>query len=106
MTELAFHRLAAAELRSVHAWYAARDNALAARFLEVVDQAITRIRTDPDSHAIDRKHFRRVRVRRFPYVLIFEHQIPGRVLVVAVAHTSRRSAGLLASSNIGPHDAR
>ena len=90
MIELSFQRLAAGELRAAHAWYAARDPAVAARFLHNVDQSAGRIVADPDSHPIDRKHFRWVRVRRFPYVLIFEHQEPGRVLVVAVAHTSRR----------------
>ena len=81
MIELSFQRLAAGELRAAHAWYAARDPAVAARFLHNVDQSAGRIVADPDSHPIDRKHFRWVRVRRFPYVLIFEHQEPGRVLV-------------------------
>jgi hypothetical protein len=44
---------------------------------------------DPDSHAIDRKHDHRIRVQRFPFALIYEHEPPGRVLIVAIAHTRR-----------------
>jgi hypothetical protein len=34
--------------------------------------------------------YRWVHVSRFPYVLIFRSQPPGVILMVAVAHTSRR----------------
>src|SRR6185503_18337739 len=90
MNELAFHRLAAAELRSAYAWYSARDEDTATRFRQSIDQAINRILADPESHPIDRKHFRWVRVRRFPYLLIFEHEVESRVLIVAVSHCKRR----------------
>ena len=90
MISVHFHRLAAKELQLARAWYAARDSAVAVRFLQTIDQAVSRILADPDSHPIDRKYFRRIRVRQFPYVLIFEHLDPERVLIVAVAHTSRR----------------
>ena len=89
MMELAFHRLAAVELRVAYGWYAARDEAVAGRFLQSIDQAIARVLADPESHPIDRKHFRCVRVRRFPYALVFEYQ-QSRVLIVAVAHAKRR----------------
>ena len=90
MTELAFHRLAAIEMRTAYGWYAARNAAVASRFLQNIDQAIARVINHPDSHPIDRKHFRWVRVRRFPYSLIFEHLQSGRILIVAIAHANRR----------------
>lgn len=90
MTTVRFHRLAAEELRRAHAWYAARDSGVSIQFQEAVDDAITRIRDDPKAQPVALKHFRWVRVRRFPYRLIFEQADADRILIIAVAHTSRR----------------
>jgi plasmid stabilization system protein ParE len=91
MTTLNFHRLAAEELRKAHAWYAARNSGVADRFQQAVDDAVTRICGDPEAQPVAFKHFQWVRVRRFPYRLIFEQADEGRVLILAVAHTSRHS---------------
>ncbi|HEX6984686.1 MAG TPA: type II toxin-antitoxin system RelE/ParE family toxin [Planctomycetaceae bacterium] len=85
-----FHRLAATELRSAVAWYRERDAALADRFLTGVNAAVERIEHDPDSLPIERRHFRRCRVQRFPYRLIFERHDDGTILIVALAHNRRR----------------
>lgn len=85
-----FHRLASQELRAAHVWYGQRDADAAARFLTSVDGALARIEADPDSHPIERRHFRWVRVRRFPYRLIFERHEEGIILVIALAHARRR----------------
>ncbi len=90
MIAVSFHRLAAEELRKAHKWYASRDPGVATRFQEAVDHAVTRICNDPDAQPVILKHFRGVRVRRFPYRLIFEQADAHRVLIIAVAHTSRR----------------
>ena len=91
MITVSFHRLAAEELRTAHAWYAARDSDVADRFQQTVDDAIGRICEDPGAQPVSFKHFRWVRVRRFPYRLIFEHADEDRILILAVTHTSRRS---------------
>ncbi len=91
MITVSFHRLAAEELRKAHAWYATRDSGVADRFQKAVDDAVTRICQDPDAQPALLKHFRWVRVRRFPYRLIFERADEDRILILAVAHTSRRS---------------
>ncbi|MGC1275578.1 MAG: type II toxin-antitoxin system RelE/ParE family toxin [Planctomycetaceae bacterium] len=85
-----FHRLAARELRTAHAWYRERDVDTAARFLVGVRAAVERIEQDPDSLPFERRHYRRIRVRRFPYRLIFERDRPDSILVIAVAHARRR----------------
>jgi toxin ParE1/3/4 len=90
MTELVFHRLAEAELRRAHRWYFSRDRAIADRFLESIDDAISRILADPESHPVERENSRLVRVRRFPYVLIFERDPSGPLVIIAVPHLKRR----------------
>jgi plasmid stabilization system protein ParE len=91
MIEISFHRLAAKEFREAFDWYASRDHAVADRFKDRVADAAERIRDAPDSHPVGLKHYRWVRVRRFPFRLIYEHLDAERVLIVAVAHSSRRS---------------
>ncbi|MSR58224.1 MAG: type II toxin-antitoxin system RelE/ParE family toxin [Planctomycetaceae bacterium] len=90
MIRVRFHRLAARELRAAHGWYQRRDRAAAARFLIAVDSATARIRIDPDSLPFERRHCRSIRVQRYPYRLVFERLEPGFILIIAVAHTSRR----------------
>ncbi len=84
------HRLASRELRAAYAWYGRHDAVVAAKFLTAVDGAIIRIEADPESHPIESGHFRWVRVRRFPYRLIFERHERDMILVIALAHAYRR----------------
>lgn len=90
MIVVRFHRLATREMRAAHAWYFQRDPQVAGRFLIAVDVALARVAKDPDSLAVERGSYRSIMVPRFPYRLIFEHLQSELVLVIAVAHTSRR----------------
>ncbi|MBI5760729.1 MAG: type II toxin-antitoxin system RelE/ParE family toxin [Planctomycetales bacterium] len=92
MAQVIFHRIAVQEHRSAQAWYRERSADAAGRFREAVDRAVARIESDPESHPVTSlsRRFRWVRVRRFPYILVFRSQSPQSVMVVAVAHTSRR----------------
>ena len=89
-TQIVFHRLAAREYRSARDWYAARSVEVTERFRTAVDRAVERIATERDALAKLGTVYRWVRVRQFPYVLIFREQSPDVIMVVAVAHTSRR----------------
>jgi mRNA-degrading endonuclease RelE of RelBE toxin-antitoxin system len=87
-----FHRLASRELRSALAWYRDRDLDIAIRFQAAVETAIERIKFDPDSHPLERSRFRWVRVRRFPYRVIFERIDSDTIQVIALVHARRREA--------------
>ncbi len=88
--EVIFHRLAAREYRTARDWYRQRSVEAAERFCIAVDRAVSRIFSDVDSLPKLTGAYRYVRVNRFPYVLIFRQTAPNAVMVVAVAHTSRR----------------
>lgn len=88
--EVIFHRLAAREYRLAREWYAERSPDVAGRFQTAVDRAVERIVTARDSLPPLGENYRRVRVSRFPYVLVFRELTAEAVMVVAVAHTSRR----------------
>lgn len=90
MIGVRFHRLAAKEMRAAYSWYAARNADAANRFLIAVERAILRIQKDPDSFPIEIQAIRWIRVSRFSYRLVFERIDAAEVMIIAVAHTSRR----------------
>jgi plasmid stabilization system protein ParE len=85
-----FHRLARKEYDNARLWYAERSENAAARFKKAVDDAITRISQHPNAWPRYSGVDRWVRVRRFPYIVVFREREPNLMVVVAVAHTSRR----------------
>lgn len=82
------------ELREAILYYEDRQDGLGSEFFGRVTEMIAAIRVDPERFPLYEgkrmaRKFRRVRVRRFPYLLVFEVRTD-KVLVVAVAHTRRR----------------
>ena len=92
MDAVRFHRLAAQEFRFARTWYRQRDSSVAARFRDAVDSATNRIAADADSHPALSDDIRWVRVRRFPYILVFVRESPDSLLVLARAKMSRLTA--------------
>jgi mRNA-degrading endonuclease RelE of RelBE toxin-antitoxin system len=89
MTSVRFHQLAADELKEIYQWYDEQNKDISSSLSEAIGDAKNRISQDPLSHEIEIKHFRWVKVRRFPYRLIYEILDDERTLILAVAHTSR-----------------
>ena len=87
---LVFHRLAVEEARNAEDWYSARSLRAAARLRAAVNAAAERIVADPESHALVVGQFRQVPVKGFPFALIYRCLSATDIVVVAVAHTSRR----------------
>jgi plasmid stabilization system protein ParE len=85
-----FHRLAAREYRSARNWYRERSVEVSERFCLAVDRAVSRIVAGAESLPTLTGAYRYVRISRFPYVLIFRPVERDAIMVVAVAHTSRR----------------
>ncbi|MCD4726362.1 MAG: type II toxin-antitoxin system RelE/ParE family toxin [Pirellulales bacterium] len=85
-----FHRLAAREFRSAKDWYRQRSVEVAERFAAAVDRTVSRIVADADALPVLKGTYRYARVARFPYVLVVRRVDDDVVMVVAVAHTSRR----------------
>jgi toxin ParE1/3/4 len=90
MTEVYFQRQAAREYRAARSWYAARSSRAAERFRLAVAAAVDRIAASGETLPVLEGAYHWVRVKRFPYLLIFRRGISGEYRVVAVAHTSRR----------------
>ena len=85
-----FHRLALKEYDDACKWYAERSDIAEQRFEPVVDAAVSRISDSPESLAQFPSGYRWVRVQRFRYILVFRVRPPHEIVIVAVAHSSRR----------------
>jgi plasmid stabilization system protein ParE len=87
---LELHPAAVAEGEEAAAWYAERDPRVAARFAEELETALSRIAEAPHRWPVDLHGTRRARLTWFPYLLAYRDE-PSRILVVAIAHTKRKS---------------
>src|SRR5438045_7483122 len=90
MREVVFHRLASREYRAAKKWYQARSQRAYERFREAVSHAVERISAHPEMLSPLHGMYRYARVKRFPYILIFEILPDETAFVLALAHTSRR----------------
>jgi len=90
MIAVSFHRSVSREMVQAEAWYRERSSEAAERFVSAIDTAVTRINDDPTSFAIEYRQCRTISVAGYPFQLIFEPIDDHRVLILAVAHTSRR----------------
>jgi toxin ParE1/3/4 len=90
ISEISFNRLAIKDYRDARDWYAERSPQTAARFVEAIDAAVRRIMKSPDSLPVVSGKYRRVRVDKFPHVLIYYQPADQEIRIVAVAHPSRR----------------
>jgi plasmid stabilization system protein ParE len=91
--EVAFHPEAADEFGEAFAWYAARNERIAARFEREVGMALERIVETPNRWPTCDDVHRRLILRRFP-CLVIDREHGGRIWIVAVAHAhGGRAAG-------------
>jgi toxin ParE1/3/4 len=84
-----FHRLALNDYDEACKWYSERSAETKQRFKAAVEAAVLRICDGPDLLPLFSNGYRWVRVQRFRYILVFRRS-PGEIVIVAVAHSSRR----------------
>jgi toxin ParE1/3/4 len=89
MKPLKFHPYAEEELFGGADFYNHRVSGLGDDFFSIVQEACKEIQKDPPRRPLRKDGTRKVKVRRFPYLLIYRDE-PFRILIVAVAHGARR----------------
>jgi plasmid stabilization system protein ParE len=85
-----FHDEATAEYEAAFDWYLERSPDAALGFDAEVDRALAEIIAAPRRWASGPHSTRRFLLRKFPFTLIYREQGSGSILIVAVAHTSRK----------------
>jgi len=89
MLESTFHEDARAEFDEAADFYAMELASLGLAFVDAVEAAVAHVRVHPDSCPIILGRVRKVRVRRFPYSVMYS-VVEDRIRILAVAHDRRR----------------
>lgn len=76
------------DLAQAYIWYEEQEFGLGEEFLRCVDACIQPIRRNPEAYQIAWETYRKAVVRRFPYVVFYEHS-ETTVIVYAVFHCSQ-----------------
>lgn len=79
---------AAADIEDAYQWYRDKRSQLARDFLGAVREAGHRIRENPEAYPLFHREARRVRLKRFPYSLIYR-VYPEVIVIVGCLHGSR-----------------
>jgi plasmid stabilization system protein ParE len=76
------------DVARAYIWYEEQEFGLGEEFLRCVDACIQFIRRNPEMYHVAHQSYRRAVVRRFPYVVFYEHS-DTKVVVYAVFHCSQ-----------------
>lgn len=87
---ISLHPLATKEFRKARNWYARRSPDTAIRFVSAFDAAVQQIATGPRKWPLYDDTSRWVRLKEFPYLLLYRVNDDGDVRIVAVAHAKQR----------------
>jgi plasmid stabilization system protein ParE len=89
MLEIIVHEDADEELKAAAGFYETRQTGLGATFLDRVAEGFDSIFAQPLAGPLLFDDFRRRFIRQFPYSIVYRLE-SDRILVIAVAHWSRR----------------
>ena len=84
-----FHPEALEEADQAAQFYEERQSGLGTRFLDVLEDALTRIQRNPRLYQKISGNIRKCRVLRFPYGIIFRDQ-DDSIEIIAVMHLKRK----------------
>jgi plasmid stabilization system protein ParE len=88
-TSFSFHPAAIEEAISATRWYRERSRLAATNFVAELNEAIGRILKAPHRWPLSSRGTRKLKLPCFPFLVIYR-EVDGSVLVLAVAHGSRR----------------
>jgi len=77
-----------AELAEARQWYACQRENLDVEFMERIDDALSRIVSNPNLYPIVYRTLRRAIVRRFPFAVFYE-ATADEIQVIAIFHSRR-----------------
>ena len=86
-----FRPIAEEEFDDAAAWCDRQRPGLGAEFVTAVQRVLDEIAADPDRFPAESGDTREAPIQRFPYCVYYRAR-PGRVVVLAVLHTSRDPA--------------
>jgi plasmid stabilization system protein ParE len=85
---LRYHPLFECDVREAACWYDRRSIGLGDAFADAVNDAVAKAASNPEHFAAAEEGLRNVRVKRFPYVVIFDFS-GDDIMFLSVLHTAR-----------------
>lgn len=83
-----FHPDAEEEFKEAVWWYGNQQKGLDLEFVRCIDDAIQKIKRNPDIYPVEFENYRKKVVRRFPFKIIFEIS-ETQIYILAVFHSRR-----------------
>ena len=82
------HPEAEGEFRDAVIWYEHQRSGLGSEFILCIDEAVERVRRNPEAYPKVHESIRRIVVRRFPFALFYEIS-SADIRVLAIFHSRR-----------------
>jgi plasmid stabilization system protein ParE len=86
--KIRIHPKAEAEFKDSIIWYKNQQKGLEQEFVRCIDEAIEKIKRNPELYPLAHKNFRKIIVRRFPFVVIYEFDETS-IRILAIFHSRR-----------------
>ena len=83
-----FHPEAEFELCAAREWYALQRSGLDAEFMRCIDEAVARIKRNPEMFPFALRNAKKVVVKRFPYTVYYEIG-EEEIMILAIFHAKR-----------------
>lgn len=83
-----FHPEAEEEFKEAVWWYGNQQKGLDLEFIRCIDDAIQKIKREPNLFQIEFERFRKKVVKRFPFKIIYE-TVEDNIYILAVFHSRR-----------------
>ncbi len=77
------------DIQDAFQWYELHTHGLGFDFIEELETGFNVICNHPQHYTAINEHFRRLKIKRFPYLIIYEIEAL-KVIVNSVRHTSRK----------------
>ena len=88
--EIVIQSEAILDIQEAFEWYEAQESGLGFEFIEEIESGYLKICKHPLHYTSINERFRRLRINRFPYLVVYE--IEGNVIIVnSIRHISRKS---------------
>ncbi len=83
-----FHPEAENEFNESVIWYKHQNKGLEFEFIRCIDDAIEKVKRDPELYPIVHKTFRKIVVKRFPFIILYEFD-EVEIRILGVFHSRR-----------------
>lgn len=86
--QIEIKELAITMMQTAYSWYEQQQKNLGESFLHELDNAFEKISTHPEYFSTIAKSYRKIKLKRFPYIVIYE-LLNQTIVIYAIFHTAQ-----------------